>query len=98
MSDFLFLMHAPGVEVGGHADWGPYLASLREKGVLQGGSAIGGGFCARKDGEAPPITGRLSGYIKVQAESLEAARALLPGNPVYEAGGVVEVRELPVTD
>jgi hypothetical protein len=26
------------------------------------------------------------------------ARALLPGNPVFEAGGKVEMRELPRTD
>ena len=29
------------------------------------------------------------------AESLEAAKALVTGNPVYEAGGTVEVRHLP---
>ncbi len=98
MAEFIFLMHSPP-EGGGPDDlWGPYLAGLRSKGVLQGGSAIGGGFCARKGGEAPPISPRLSGFIRVEAASLEAARALLEGNPDYEAGGVVEVRELPVTD
>lgn len=45
----------------------------------------------------PPgaITAHLSGYIRVQAESLEAAKALLDGNPTFEAGGTVEIRELP---
>ena len=37
----------------------------------------------------------LSGYIRVQAETLEAAKKLLEGNPVFEAGGTVEIRELP---
>jgi hypothetical protein len=31
----------------------------------------------------------------VNAENLAAAKSLLPGNPVYEAGGTVEIRELP---
>jgi hypothetical protein len=37
------------------------------------------------------------GFIKVQAESLDHARELLKGNPVFEAGGTVEIRELPRT-
>jgi hypothetical protein len=31
------------------------------------------------------------------ARDLAHARSLLPGNPVYEAGGTVEIRELPRT-
>ena len=49
----------------------------------------------KKDGPAPEITRYLGGYIKVRAASLDAARELVAGNPVYEAGGTVEVRELP---
>ena len=93
MAEFIFLMHAGG---GGSDDaWGLYLSGLQAKGVFQGGSAIGGGACFSKSGTVPAVSAHLSGYIKVQAESLEAARALLAGNPVYEAGGVVEIRELP---
>jgi hypothetical protein len=33
----------------------------------------------------------------VQAENLERARELVQGNPVFEAGGTVEIRELPKT-
>lgn len=95
MSDYLILMH--GGSDDDEAAWGPYLSGLRAAGALVGGSAIGGGFCANKAGDAPGITA-LSGYIRVQATTLDAARALLAGNPVYEAGGVVEVRELPITD
>ena len=43
------------------------------------------------------ITGHLAGYIRVNADSLEQAKALLAGNPVFEAGGTVEIRELPRT-
>jgi hypothetical protein len=93
--DFIFLMHDDALPEGEAGDWGPYLERLRGLGVLQGGSAIGGGLCLRKSGPAPDVTGHLGGYIRVVAGSLDEARGLLPGNPVYEAGGTVEIRELP---
>jgi hypothetical protein len=40
----------------------------------------------------------LTGFIRVRAKSLEQAKALVAGNPLYEAGGTVEIRELPRTD
>ena len=58
------------------------------------GSAIGEGPCLRKAGAAPGVTAHLAGFIRVNADSLAAAKPLLPGNPVYEAGGTVEIREL----
>ena len=48
-----------------------------------------------KLGSSPPIAKQLTGYIRVQAESLADARRLLEGNPVYEAGGTIEIRALP---
>ena len=96
MADFMMLMHDTG-EMEGHPDWRPYLSELRAKGVLQGGSAMGQGVCVVKSGEAPPISRHITGYIKITADSLETARALLAGNPVYEGGGAVEIRALPVT-
>ena len=44
------------------------------------------------------MTTQLAGYIRVTADSLDQAKTLLAGNPVYEAGGTVEIRELPRTD
>jgi hypothetical protein len=79
-------------------DWGPYIGRLQASGNFQGGSAIGTGVCARKSGAAPAITGHLVGFIRVGADSLDHARTLLVGNPVFEAGGTVEIRELPRTD
>lgn len=98
MHDFILLMHddAPG-PVSDEA-WGPYLTSLREAGRLQGGSAIGPGACVRKAGAAPQITSHLTGFIRIAVDDLHQARALVTGNPVYEAGGTVEIRELPRTD
>jgi len=96
MPEYIFLMH--GDSVAGEAPWEPYLRKLQESGVLRGGSAIGDGVCARKRGAPGPLTGRLVGFIRVKADGLDAARGLLPGNPVFEAGGTVEIRELPAGD
>ena len=93
--DFMLLMHD---DVGpGSADdgWEDDFKRLRELGTFEGGSTIGGGICARKDGTSPPIAKHLTGYIRITAKSLAEAKQCLAGNPVYEAGGTVEIRELP---
>ena len=98
MLDFLLLMHRlPDESVEAALDFGPYLASLQNAGRLRGGSAIGGGTCVRKvgTGASPQITAHIVGYIRVVATDLEDALGALPGNPVFEAGGTVEIRELP---
>ena len=95
MPDYLFLMHDDSADDG---DWGSYLETLGRAGKLQGGSAIGSGICVRKTGAPPPITPHLVGFIRVAADDLDQARQLLAGNPVFENGGTVEIRELPRTD
>jgi hypothetical protein len=96
MIDYILLMHNDSPDpVDPHA-WEPYLAKLRQDGHFNGGSAIGAGECVRRSSPAPPPS-PLSGYIRIQAESLIHAKTLLAGNPVYEAGGTVEIRELPRT-
>jgi hypothetical protein len=95
MNEYIFLMHN---DAQGRSDeWGAYFAKLRQAGAFQGGSAIGDGVCASKAGTAIPITAHLSGYIRIQAEDFDRARELVAGNPVFEAGGTVEIRELPRT-
>ena len=94
MPDYLFLMHDDATE---DEVWAPYLQMLQRAGKLQGGSAIGSGLCVRKAGRPPPITGHLAGFIRVEAGSLAEAQTLLTGNPVFENGGTVEIRELPKT-
>jgi hypothetical protein len=95
MPDFMFLMHDDAPPGSADDGWEDYFKRLREGGAFEGGSAIGGGFCARKDGASPPIARHLTGYIRVTAKSLTDAKQLLAGNPVYEAGGTIEIRELP---
>ena len=96
MADYVFLMHDDAVvdETG----WEPYLRKLQQAGVFQGGSEIGAGVCARKNGAPGAVTAHLAGFIRVTADSLDQAKSLLAGNPLFEAGGTVEIRELPRSD
>src|SRR5262245_32015926 len=97
MNDYILLMYkdVPEGQRRPQEEWAAYFAKLREAAAFQGGSAIGGGVCVRKGGSPPEISGHIGGYIRIRAADLEAARALVAGNPVYEGGGTVEIRELP---
>ncbi len=98
MPDYLLLMHDDPSEAPDNDAWAHYISTLQAAGVFQGGSAIGAGLCARKTGTPAPISNRLSGFIRITAENLAHAQTLLTGNPDFEAGGTVEIRELPRTD
>lgn len=95
MNDYLILMHNDAEHAETDAAWAQYLHKLRASGQFEGGSAIGAGVCVVKTGKLTGITAHLSGYIRIRAETLEAAKKLLEGNPVFEGGGTVEIRELP---
>lgn len=93
MADYVLLMHADATRP--ETGWDAYLSNLRQSGAFDGGSAIGEGACFRKSGPAPGISAQISGYLRVQADDLAHAQRFLAGNPCYEAGGTVEIRELP---
>ena len=94
MNDYILLMHDDARDQRSE-DWQAYLEKLQRTGRFNGGSAIGSGECCNKLRSDRGISGHLSGYIRVQAESLDDAKRFLEGNPAYEAGGTVEIRELP---
>jgi hypothetical protein len=97
MLEYILLMHddADTDDVG----WEPYIQKLCKMDFSsEGGSAIGDGICARKRGTPAPVTAHLCRYIRVRADSLDRAKTLLDGNPHFEAGGTVEIRELPRTE
>jgi hypothetical protein len=98
MADYILLMHDDATAPVKVDAWGPYIAGLRAAGVFDGGSAIGPGVSMRKTGAAAAITASLGGYMRITADTLEEAQSRLAGNPVFEAGGTVEIRELPRTD
>lgn len=96
MTDYIFLMHNDAI--GEEVSWEPYLQILRLSGHFQGGSAIGDGVCARKFGAPATVSSHLTGFIRISVDNLDQAKSLLTGNPHFEAGGTVEIRELPRTD
>jgi hypothetical protein len=97
--EFLFLMHddvLTGSDAIGDDAWEQYIARLQQGGHFDGGSAIGGGITVHKAGAGVKrITRQLTGYLRIRADDLDQARKLVEGNPVFEAGGTVEIRELP---
>ncbi|MBK6688492.1 MAG: hypothetical protein IPG45_28730 [Deltaproteobacteria bacterium] len=95
MADFILLMHRDQTRAETDEAWGEYFGKLRSRGAFQGGSSIGDGVALRKSGAPAPLTQQLVGFIRVRADDLADAQGLVAGNPVYEAGGTVEVRELP---
>jgi hypothetical protein len=98
MNDYIFFMHDDAPRAIRSEDWHDYFAKLRGAGVFEGGSAIGDGICASKSSTPPAVSRQIGGYIRVRAEDLNAALELVIGNPVYEAGGTVEIRHLPRTE
>ena len=74
--------------------WGDYLTTLHKSGQFDGGSSIGQGIRYRRDQASQPADARVNGFIRLRADSLEAAQRFLDGNPVYQAGGTVEIRVL----
>jgi YCII-related domain len=95
MAEYILLMHKEAVS--DPDAWAPYLDRLSQSGMFEGGSEFGDGICARKTGHTPGITEHLGGYIRINAADIGQARSALAGNPHYEAGGTVEIRELPRT-
>ncbi len=98
MNDYILLMHSDCTDSAAANDsvaWEDYLTLLRKSGFFSGGSAIGKGLAFCKTGQPGAGFVHLSGYIRLRAASLKQAQSFLVGNPVYEAGGTVEVRELP---
>jgi hypothetical protein len=95
MRDFILLMHGDATDPASPDLWPSYLASLRDRGVFDGGSSIGSGETFRKQAIPGRPSDHLTGYIRVRAESLATAKEYLAGNPVFEGGGTVEIRELP---
>jgi hypothetical protein len=97
MVDFIFLIHGDAVAEE-ELSWEDYIQKLKQLGSFEGGSLIGDGVCARRNGAAPPLTAHLIGYIRVKATDITDAKLLLGGNPHFEAGGTVEIRQLPRSD
>jgi hypothetical protein len=97
MNEYILFMHGDVLDSTIADDgqrWETYIAGLRASGQFDGGSSIGPGTRFKKDVAHQPSTAHVTGYIRVRAENIGAAQGFLVGNPTYDAGGTVEVREL----
>lgn len=97
MPSYIVLMHADTTSPVDEMSWTSYIAKLAATGRFMGGSAIGAGTCVRRSGPVPDISAQVTGFIRIEAEDIDAAQRMMDGNPVYEAGGTVEIRDLPRT-
>jgi hypothetical protein len=87
MPDFVMVMRGAA----SHGSWEAYIEKLIASGGFRGGSSLGNGLSVTRgqvDGESD-----ITGFIRLSVENLEAAKALLDGNPLYEAGGTVDLLE-----
>jgi hypothetical protein len=100
MNDYILFMHDDAADAAIAADgnlWAQYMSTLRASGRFDGGSAIGTGIAFQKGAAGKAAATAISGFIRIRAENAGAAQEFLIGNPIYEAGGTVEIRELPRT-
>jgi len=95
MPDFLLLMHNDTSSPEDSRLWERYLTGLRTAGALIGGNSIGNGAAVRRFATPAPLSAHLTGFMRIRAADIEGAKRLVDGNPVLEAGGTVEIRELP---
>lgn len=93
--DFILLMHDDADEVIADSAWPAYFAMLRDADAFDGGSSIGAGEVWRKRGTAGAASDHLTGFIRLRAPNMAAARQLAEHNPVFVGGGTIEIRELP---
>lgn len=101
MNEYILFMHDDAIDRGAAEDgarWGRYLQRLRADGHFDGGSSIGPGVCCRAGSPDRVAPLGPTGYLRLRAPSLAEVRQYLSGNPVYDAGGTVEIRELPKDD
>lgn len=87
MSDYVVLMM--GAQSNG--EWDTYIEKLIASGQFRGGSSLGNGVSMSKG--KPDSGSAITGFMRFSAENIEEVRQLLAGNPLYEAGGRIEVLE-----
>lgn len=94
MADFMLLMHGDTTSPEDESAWDAYFERLHSSGAFEGGSSMGEVRSYRRGG-ATAAAAQLTGFLRVRAPDWAAAEAFLDGNPVFAAGGTVEIRELP---
>ena len=93
MADLILLTHAGTLAP--ETGWEAYLTSLLQSGAFDRSSTIGDDAGSRRANPSPGISGQINGYMGMRADDLANAQSFLAGHPCFEAGGTVEIRELP---
>ncbi len=96
MADFMMLMlgdrQVP--DDSSSEDWASYIDKLIKTGSFRGGSALGNGIAVYDKSNEGSAACTATGFMRFEAEAIDDVVALLDGNPVYEAGGKIEILEI----
>ncbi len=95
MKHFLLIMHTDIGRAISPVDWESYIRKLQQTGNFNGGSSVGQGQSFKKGVASETVSHWIGGYMVISAEDHAQARSLIDGNPVFAAGGTVELRDLP---
>lgn len=87
MANFVMLMS----DTNNTGDWDLYIQKLISSGKFRGGTSLGHGVRVQRDQGDSACT--VTGIIRLEVNNLDEAKALLDGNPAYEAGYPVELLE-----
>lgn len=94
MKEYILLMHGDATLPESDGAWEAYFERLHRSGRFDGGSSIGEGKTFRK-GDAPcAAVTSLVGFLRIRAADAAEAETFLVGNPIFESGGTIEIKEL----
>lgn len=94
MKEFILFMHGDAAHPEGDNAWEAYLERLHRSGQFDGGSSMGEGKTFRKGDAVGAAATSLVGFLRIRAADAAEAETFLVGNPVFESGGTIEIREL----
>lgn len=92
MSEFVMIMKGRDLEGDPSIGWDIYIDNLMKTGKFRGGSAFGNGRCLSATSSVAECSA--TGYMRFEADSIEEIESLVVDNPVFIAGGAVEIHEL----
>lgn len=94
LSEFVMIMKGRNLGTNASAGWESYIEILIGTGKFRGGSAFGNGRCLSLGSSVAECLA--TGFMRFEADSIEEIETLVEENPVYKAGGEVEIHELVV--